>query len=118
MDKKSSRSSSSTRDKTGRETSTSRKKREESKSSSSSTKKVKIITRKKQLKIQRIHRALYLLQKSKCPEIAYTWVRGIFTTSKTISAVFLASWLYNCEFDKIMTTYCHIHSFMSNLHLI
>ena len=44
-------------------------------------------------------------------------VHGIFTTSKNISAVFLAIWFYNCEFDKIMTTYCHIHCFMSNLHL-
>ncbi len=41
---------------------------------------------------------------------------AIFTTSKNTTAVFLANWFYNCEFDKIMTTYCHIHSFMSNLH--
>ncbi len=32
-------------------------------------------------------------------------VHGIFTTSKNTSAVFLATWFYNCEFDKIMTTY-------------
>ncbi len=44
-------------------------------------------------------------------------VHDIFTTSKNIAAVFLAIWFYNCEFDKIMTTYCHIHSFMPNLHL-
>ena len=49
--------------------------------------------------------------------IKVSWVHGIFTTSKNTTAVFLAIWLYNCEFDKIMTTYCHIHSFMPNLHL-
>ena len=42
----------------------------------------------------------------------FRWVHGIFTTSKNTSAVFLAIWFSNCEFDKIMTTYCHIHSFI------
>ncbi len=44
-------------------------------------------------------------------------VHGIFTTSKNTTAVFLAIGFYNCEFDKIMTGYCHIHSSMPNLHL-
>jgi len=47
----------------------------------------------------------------------FIWVRGIFTTSKNTSAVFLPFWFYNCEFDKIMTTYSHILSFMTKIHL-
>ncbi len=47
----------------------------------------------------------------------YARVHGIFNTSKNTAVVFLAIWFYNCEFDKIMTTYCHIHSIMPNLHL-
>ncbi len=46
-----------------------------------------------------------------------TRVHGIFITSKNTDAVFLAIWFNNYEFDKIMTTYCHTHGSMSNLHL-
>ena len=44
-------------------------------------------------------------------------VHGSFDTRQNTAAVFLAIWFYNCEFNKIMTTYCHIYSFMTNLHL-